>query len=29
MEQGLSYYKAERYADAIATFDRLIQSFTI
>jgi tetratricopeptide (TPR) repeat protein len=25
MEQGLSYYKAEQYADAIAAFDRLIQ----
>ena len=28
-EQGLSYYKAEQYADAIAAFDRLTQSFTI
>jgi len=25
MEQGLSYYKAEQYADAIAAFDSLIQ----
>jgi len=25
MEQGLSYYKAEQYADAIAAFDHLIQ----